>query len=305
MRSRLERELGGPVELNADLNRNATIRALLLGGATALGLRASGASRIGAGLIGAALAWESRAARRERAELARLAREAHDAALIGAWLGQHTPTFGEWALESDTAVELVRLVDEQPASIVEFGSGDSTLIIAQRLAHHDSGHLHSIDHLGDYQERIGARLERAGLRDRVTFVHAPLVDQSIAGREVNWYDPEILERALDGVAISTALIDGPPSPVEDVRWPALSFLAPRWTEEARLLIDDGRRDGETNFTRGWADDHPEWRLFWLDTRGGAWLLRRDADATPPGDLARRALQLARRINPHPATTAQR
>lgn len=305
MRARLERELGGPVELDADLHRNATLRAVLLATGTAAGLRMSGASRLGAAVCGAAVGWEARAARRERAELARLVRNAHDVALIGAWLGAHTPTLGSWALEADTAVELVRLVDEEPANIVEFGSGDSTLIIARRLEHHGSGHLYSIDHLDDYQDRIAARLEAASLRERVTFVHAPLVQQTFKGRSARWYDAEILGRALEGIRISTALLDGPPAPTENARWPALPFLEPRWTERARLLVDDGRRAGETAFTKEWVEQHPAWIRLWLNTNEGGWLLRREPGQGPPGPLAARALGLARRFNPHPAAYARR
>lgn len=305
MRSRLERELGGPVELNADLHRNATLRALLLAAGAATGLRLSGASRLGAAVCGAAIGWEARAARRERAELARLTRNAHDAALIAAWLGEHTPSFGSWALDADTAVQLVRLVDEEPANIVEFGSGDSSLIIAQRLRYHGAGHLYSIDHLADYQDRIGSRLEAAGLSEHVTFIHAPLVEGTFEGRPTRWYDAEILDRALEGVAISTALLDGPPSPTEDVRWPALPFLEPRWAETARLLVDDGRRRYETAFTAAWVERHPSWVRFWLDTNEGSWLLRREPGQGSPGELATRALKVARRMNPHPAASVRR
>ena len=237
---------------------------------------------------------------------ARLARQASDTTLIAAWLGDNTPALGVWSLEGDTALSLVRLVDEDPRIIVELGSGASTLVIARRLAHHGRGHLYSIDHQMGYQDSVQANIERAGLSAYVTFVCAPLAEHIYAGETVHWYDTSVILGHLGTAKASLVLVDGPPSAREETRWPAIYALAPVLGPQTQFIVDDGRRTGETRLARRWCGDFPSAELYWLDTVRGAWLVKNALAATATdGALARSVLRLTRRLHPHPTLSARR
>ena len=172
------RELRGVGILQADIKQNATLQALTFGAAGFLAVRGTGARRLPSVSVGLATTMSTRAGISRHAQTDRLVRQGIAASMITAWLAEHTPVLGIWALEADNALAVVRaVVYEDPSAIVELGSGASTMVIAQRLAHHGRGHLYSVDHQHSYQKHVEAAIAGAGLADYVTFVCAPLVEQ--------------------------------------------------------------------------------------------------------------------------------
>jgi hypothetical protein len=99
--------------------------------------------------------------------------------------------------------------------------------------------------------------------------------------------------------IDTLTVDGPPAIRPWARWAAVELLGPRISTGGTVLLDDGRREMETATAKRWAEEHPEFDLFWFDTVKGSWMLRRNASPRPRGrsqELLRTARQ---RLNPHP------
>lgn len=107
--------------------------------------------------------------------------------MINGWLGGASQPLGACSIEPDfgrLVVDTVRLAQDR--TIVELGSGLSTVLIARRLELLDSGRLFSVDHDSDFAAETRRLLEREALGHRVEIIEAPLRDQSIGGEDVPW-----------------------------------------------------------------------------------------------------------------------
>lgn len=152
------------------------------------------------------------------------------------------------------------IVLDERDTIVECGSGLSTVLLARLLAERGEGRLVSIEHDAAWAARTRRALRRERLDD-VVIVHAPLD----AG---GWYDDTALQDALPP-SIDLLLVDGPPAhdPRRALaRAPALPRLAPRLAEEAIVVLDDADRDGERRVIAEW-EQASAWR-FVIDVSAG-------------------------------------
>lgn len=161
----------------------------------------------------------------------------------------------EWAL-LPAAIELVlAAIDEGRETIVECGSGESTVAIARTLQRRGSGRLHSLEHDPRWHAATAARLSEAGVGSRVELLLAPLRD--------GWYDRAALDRLP--VAIDLLLVDGPPAHLAgEIRYPALPLLGDRLNPGAAVILDDIDRPGERRVVERWARELPV--AFELRTR---------------------------------------
>jgi hypothetical protein len=235
---------------------------------------------------------------RSHARLDRQARNAQDAALLAARAGQHAPPLGTWAIEPDFGELIMRELVRGPEVVIELGSGVSTLVVGSFLARAERGKLISVEHDEHFLDQTRGLVERAGLAERIEFVHAPLREQQFGGLTVRWYDAQALERAIGGATVDLVVVDGPPSVSDHARWPVLAALKHHLTPKATVLLDDGRAKRESSIAQRWAADHPDFELYWHDTVKGSWRLERGAKQE---GVAPRALRSAIRIlNPHPS-----
>jgi predicted O-methyltransferase YrrM len=198
-------------------------------------------------------------------------------------------------VDADFASIVERHVVAGADTIVELGSGVSTLLIAALLAARGSGHLYSVDHDGYYAEETLLRLEQLGLTAWVTMITAPLTEHRFAFGEVVWYSSTDLV-GLDK-PIDLVVVDGPPSQVPRARWPAMHYLYDALSSRAVILLDDGRRGPERATALAWAREYRDLELFWIDTIKGAWEMRKCKTACPKVHMSRRLL---RQVNPCPS-----
>jgi predicted O-methyltransferase YrrM len=179
------------------------------------------------------------------------------------------PTRGA-AAAPDALLELVRLIDRlEASSVVELGSGVSTLVLARRLQQRGAGRVVSLEHLPEYAAATRRELEAQGLAAFATVVDAPLVEHTIGGEVWPWYElgPEVPER------IDLLFIDGPPQGVrEQARYPALPLLRERLSPGGVALLDDGGRPDERAMVRRWADEVDGVEVAELPLAKGAWRL---------------------------------
>lgn len=156
-------------------------------------------------------------------------------------------------------------------SIVECGSGLSTIFMATQLERlgRDTGFV-SIDHDETWQDIIRSELDRRGVSHRVTLVHAPLVESEHAwDKRSLWYDTGILDRECPSEGIDLLFVDGPPankSGLSHARYPALPWFESRLESGCKVILDDGRRRGETEIANRWAKQLG--RPFKLDRLSG-------------------------------------
>jgi predicted O-methyltransferase YrrM len=176
-----------------------------------------------------------------------------DLAAVLALRGRDTaaalPLGSDWALSPQVLLEVVRLVSAAgPApTVVELGSGDSTLWIAQTLADRGDGRLVSFEHDEKYACRTRRRLAEAGLAEWVDLRVAPLRAVEIERESYLWYSTfEDLER------IDLLLVDGPPGDTgRCARLPALPLLLPALADGAVVLLDDVDRADEQEILDRW------------------------------------------------------
>ncbi|MEQ8396044.1 class I SAM-dependent methyltransferase [Thalassobaculum sp.] len=167
-------------------------------------------------------------------------------------LDRPLPPLRGWVASPDVLLLLARRIRQTaPLTIVECGSGVSTIVQAQAAKLNGRGHVYAIDHDAEFAEQTRQALEEYGLADWATVTHAPLSKCRIDDTEWDWYEL----RSLPNVApIDQLFVDGPPAdlPCPLARYPAGPMLFPRLAPGASVFVDDAARPGETEVLRRWA-----------------------------------------------------
>ena len=165
--------------------------------------------------------------------------------------------FGHWALSIDV-VELIRkeIALSRPSLVLEFGSGSSTVAIAQfmRDLHGPDSSLRviSIEQDMRFVADTTSLLDRAGLAQHVQIVHAPLKRQVIEGVETICYDiPEGLALLAGETGADLVVIDGPAAE-SGARFGTLPLARHSIAVDAVFLLDDALRDSEIGTATAWA-----------------------------------------------------
>ncbi|WP_051172732.1 class I SAM-dependent methyltransferase [Microbacterium indicum] len=184
------------------------------------------------------------------------------------------PNIAGWALSPTGLLALTDIVvKSQATTVVECGSGTSTLWLAYAMRSLGRGKVTAIDHLPEYVERTRAIIREHDLEDYAEVVHAPIVERSTPRGDYPWYGFTLDE--IDG-AIDVLLVDGPPqSTGSHARYPAIPAFAPRLARGAWLVADDVDRADEQEMIEWWLEEEP--RLSRDSTPGpGLEILRFDA-----------------------------
>lgn len=145
-----------------------------------------------------------------------------------------------WAISPD-AMALVDLQEHEAPTVIEFGSGQSTIILASALSHRGGKLIIiSVEHDVDYSGVIRKQLDVCGLADVVLSLNLPIED-STDPQEVGIrsYD----HRALPSQKVDIALIDGLPKMVGNVDAPIWSCYV-----DASKISRSGDRSSSTTAT---------------------------------------------------------
>ncbi|MFJ8952606.1 MULTISPECIES: class I SAM-dependent methyltransferase [unclassified Streptomyces] len=166
------------------------------------------------------------------------------------------PVLGaNWAAIAPTILFIVDEVMGRSArrTMLECGSGASTLWTAAALRKCGEGHVTSVEHDREFAEVTRQRLVDHGLESWATVVDAPLVDTEVPGLGTQpWYDLSGLGDITD---VDLLFIDGPPRPTAPLaRYPAMPQLLPRLAKGALVVLDDTNRKVERDITKMWASD---------------------------------------------------
>jgi hypothetical protein len=185
--------------------------------------------------------------------------EAADAELVRrrvrAARGLEQPEPGAWTL-SPEALELVLERIPPGGSVVECGSGESTIAIGRLLRSRGGGRLQALEHHRGWAAEVRRRVEAEGLSELVEVIDAPLGPHELAPAGCRWYAAETLDRIAPGIDV--LLVDGPPASDEQQsrsRYPALPALADRLALGATVILDDIGRPGERWILDRWEAEH--------------------------------------------------
>lgn len=163
-----------------------------------------------------------------------------------------------WASSPDILLKLHNYITNvKPNIIVEFGSGASTLVIADALSQNGKGILYSIEHSVHYGEQTQTLLDDQSLNQYVDLRVKPLeswqgehLNSADAETESKWYAKSSLE-GIDNIEL--VWVDGPPGNIcLYSRYPALLALAENLSPDAQVWMDATVRQEEKDICEHWA-----------------------------------------------------
>lgn len=163
-----------------------------------------------------------------------------------------SPLLSNFALSPRGMWQVVKLVREkQPSTIVELGSGLSTLYLSRCVSERLGPIVYSLEHALEYLESTRQLLDMHGATDDVRLIHAPLVDTPMGGRTFSWY--QLPDRLPDEIGL--LIVDGPPGGTGKLaRLPAVGCLIERLQPGAVIVLDDAHREDEREIARVWVRD---------------------------------------------------
>jgi predicted O-methyltransferase YrrM len=174
----------------------------------------------------------------------------------------------------------------QRRSVLEFGAGWSSLVLAESLAAAGGGRLTSIEHQPKYlREDLWEKAQRAAAVDAALVV-TPL-HRRLSTYGLLWSYRDLQEKIARRAPYDLLFIDAPParygrtSPLHD----AYPFLAPG----AVIVLDDAARVEEQTTIKRWLSVYPGLELVVLDKATGRGIAVLLHDGTKRRRIAARAV----------------
>jgi len=167
------------------------------------------------------------------------------------------------AVNLNVILDVVRR--EQPESIVELGSGMTTLQIAHLLKKSNrKAKFVSYESDRDWLDLCQHYVDLNDLTDWVELRHAPLKQWD---SERQWYD---LESSLGDIeTVDFLIVDGPPRRVGHLaRKPALNVFHGRMKKGSKVFLDDAGRPEEMATGEAWLREYSGLRCFHGHTVSG-------------------------------------
>jgi len=163
--------------------------------------------------------------------------------------GDALPHLGSWKADTGFLHRIVDAIEElRPATVVELGSGASSLVCAKALQLHGGGRLVSYDQHAGFVAATAQWLREEGVAADMR--HAPLQHRS-ADWPGTWYSLSDVPESID-----LLIIDGPPWVVHPFVRGAADALFERLSPGGMVLLADASRPGERVIARRWRQRWP-------------------------------------------------
>ncbi len=186
------------------------------------------------------------------------------------------PATRGWAASPDFLLVIARLVAElQPRSVVECGSGVTSVVLSRLLSIMPGANILSFDHDPNFAQKTAEMLRERDLPGPVglSIAAAPMTQHVINGETFNWY---MTEGVMVPEKIDLLVVDGPIVNNENplARYPALPILGPYLSDRAVVVLDDANRPSEQQTLQRWVQEFPGWRVEMVPTEKGTAIMRR-------------------------------
>lgn len=166
-----------------------------------------------------------------------------------------------WAISPSTILHMLNdVVINNRQSIIEFGSGASTLYIAQLIKVQNlNTRFYSVESDEIWIEKMKNELKKLDLEDQVNFILAPLKEVAPELRlneQTLWYDTEKISKALNGKSesIDLVIVDGPyGGSTPFARYSALPFIKTYLKKDFSVFLDDIHRSEEKIILQEWKE----------------------------------------------------
>jgi hypothetical protein len=154
------------------------------------------------------------------------------------------------------AVIINDIVINQRKSIIEFGSGISTLAIANLIKKNKlECSFFSVEDSKEWFDYINSFLKRNALENFASLIYAPLEKNEFALENNLWYSTDAIKKTLStDLKFDLVIIDGPGAWLPKLRlsrYPALPFLQNKLEKEFSFILDDTNRKGEKEIMDLW------------------------------------------------------
>jgi predicted O-methyltransferase YrrM len=184
------------------------------------------------------------------------------------------PPMTGWAATPELSAFLLKAIQKyRPATIVEIGSGITTLISGYSLEKHNiDGKIISLDHDPLFASKTEDEVKLHGLSDKVEIRVAPLEMVTIENEEWLWYSTDQIkfEKPID-----LLVVDGPPVKTQkNARYPALPLLYDHLSEHAVVIMHDTNRSEETEIIKLWIEKFEEFTVEKFHSEKGITLFKR-------------------------------
>lgn len=184
------------------------------------------------------------------------------------------PPTRSWAASPDLLRYLFQTTDTSGVrSILECGSGVTTIVLAYALRSQGSGRVVSLEHLEQYADLTRAALRDHELEDWAEVRLAPLEPVELDGRTWPWYDLGAVPQG----PFDLVLVDGPPGDTGSyARFPAMPLLYDRMAMGGIVVLDDCTRADEREIADIWGERYPSLARETLRHEKGTVVFRRKA-----------------------------
>jgi len=179
------------------------------------------------------------------------------------------PVMGEWAAAPDFLQIIAEIIlDRKPETIVECGSGASTVVVGYLLEKNERGRIFSLENKNNFYEKNKHLIARHNLSQYVSIVDAPLVECKVNNHSYEWYDTT---QIADLESIDMLIVDGPAGN----RYPVLPLLFNQLSDNVFVIIDDCKREKDGENILRWLAEFP-FEAEWVNTEKGTCILRKKA-----------------------------
>ncbi|MDH5389175.1 MAG: class I SAM-dependent methyltransferase [Gammaproteobacteria bacterium] len=184
-------------------------------------------------------------------------------------LAQPLPHTADWSAAPDfIGLIIEHTLQVKPGIIVECSSGLTTLVLARCCQINGRGRVISLENGEEYAEKTRQQLKEFGLEEYAQVLFSPLQKVNL-DRDYDWYSLE----ALPEVSIDMLVIDGPPGFIQkNSRYPALPLLFDKFSEQAKVFLDDAGREDEKELVAQWQAEYSCVELEYLEFERGCSVL---------------------------------
>ncbi len=156
-----------------------------------------------------------------------------------------------WALSPDAiAIILGELRDHASPLMMEFGSGQSTIVFGMFFKSQRAGRLVTIEHDADYADKLRSQLDRYELGEVVDVRTVPLTTHEFNGLEKVESCASYDLSGLPNETINLALVDGPIwHNGKFTRFVPLKWSIEHLSPGGKIYLDDANREYEKDVIR--------------------------------------------------------
>lgn len=177
------------------------------------------------------------------------------------------PPFGAFTICEDFGDILIQeVLNSRPKTILEVGSGVSTVLLGYCLEILGEGHIYSIEHLPEYAQRTRSLTKNHRVDHYTTVIDASLIMREIQQEQWLWYDTS----GLAEMQYDLVVVDGPPRRTGPLaRYPILPLFDDSMSSNSVLLLDDALRKDEEAILLRWQEEFPQYTVKRFNTKKGA------------------------------------